>query len=510
MKISRVLPLLTPFLILPLAVNAVDLNKGLQESTENWENRETFLKKNTHLSAEYIDAYPFASYGSRAFARDLLIKSPGESAMASLLKSDKGEYQAGETAQFHLDLDDKGNQLAWGDGNLTIVRARLAQGRVEGDEYLVSLRDLFQDNFLLLDNKKERVQFSWKIPQDTKSGIYEIRVFPNAGDKVVFLGHSGNYRAFISTRIEIKNDSDKEDKVELDANRIALNGKIIGMKKELAVVDTNTPESDTFTIPIKNTGVEARNILIIKRIWAIPRRAESLLDQEEEKITLKPGEEKIIKYEITPEKNLHTAGSIEIRFVDAEEGKNNAGTALAKSSNSQGEGVIFPYTAKGMLTFHIRSAFISRFPLEKGDEFMFLIEPGRSDPLHFLTNGKEREKEVNVKVVGKLTDKDGKLIDEIGYEGPSWDEFIQLSKNVKAKKDYEYIKLTATVHDTDGNELASEEIEYDLSKTLSKPEKKETPEDSGRNIFKYSLLFAMLLIAGYLYFTERGKKRKKK
>jgi hypothetical protein len=107
------------------------------------------------------------------------------------------------------------------------------------------------------------------------------------------------------------------------------------------------------------------------------------------------------------------------------------------------------------LSAHARLNFpaVTKFPVSKGDQFTL-----------FSCYHNSSYSEASGTVHVSLTDKDGKMIDEAEYKGKISSAMAAVKQDITAKKDYDYMKLTAQITDDNGAIVDHYETVYDCAK----------------------------------------------
>ncbi|MFH1182993.1 MAG: hypothetical protein V1690_01890 [Candidatus Moraniibacteriota bacterium] len=455
-----------PLMLLPYSGSAFDLSKGLLESPDNLQKKSAFLRGGAGLAITNPEVYPTSIF---------LINS-GRSIKFSI-QTDKYEYQAGEKVQVSLSASNNGFYegiktptrgkkiyYLWSGGNFFVEAYRLSDEVKEGEYLVASGKAYGQDSISLYQNEKKEFKFSWVVPENAKSGTYEIKVYPTSAG-ILFRGNPQAYRSLLKTRIAVAAGSGKEAAVSWDLDGIKLGDENIHLKEKSVYLDSNSDYN--LSIPLKNSGGKKENVKITKQIYGSSYELGSLINQEAEEISLEPGEEKPVNYFLTKEKiKGEPVISTLLGFSEiGEEGGSEEYKYFDFPAGSfGGEAVFVPLYMKSNIKFNIWGLGIRTVngspDFSKGSFLTPFVEIERSDPLFFRSAGKERMPEDNLRLSLLLQDKGGGRIDEIAYEGPSWDRSGQIYKVIELAKNYKGLKLTAVLGSQNKGEIERKEIEY--------------------------------------------------
>jgi hypothetical protein len=89
------------------------------------------------------------------------------------------------------------------------------------------------------------------------------------------------------------------------------------------------------------------------------------------------------------------------------------------------------------------------------------MEVNRVDPLYYSSGQLNRGEKDNFKSDMKLLRPDGSVIDEAGYDGPFWDRTGKIFKTIKLDREYDSIKLVATLETQKGIK-ETKEVVYNI------------------------------------------------
>jgi hypothetical protein len=283
--------------LIPNFCFAIDLTKGLQEAPENWKERTKFIEGKGSLRTASIEQYPIpffmlAAGGSTIFTFD----------------TEKETYQAGEKVNFHIEAKNSGFikkaflnfkerkiHYWWSAGNFFVEIYHLSD-EVKDGEFLVASGKVFKDDAISVFQEQSReFNFDWLIPESTKGGNYEIRVYPLSKD-IFFDGSPESYRVLMKTRIRI-NGKDKEELVAWDLAEMKLDDAPVRLKEKVVYLEAGNKYN--LSIPLINQGNEREQILVSKRILRLSPEYGQAKNEEIQRVTLEPEEKKLINFEIS-------------------------------------------------------------------------------------------------------------------------------------------------------------------------------------------------------------------
>jgi|GEM_PF-2300967 len=447
-------------LVLPKESKAADLGQGLL-SDANIGEMSSFLKGGAALMIKKPEDYPpafFVTFGGSLDAN---------------LETEKYDYSAGQKVVLKAKIKNLGQTTDndylkdvikgsdtiyynWTKGNLFVEVIRLSD-KVANAETVVDTGVVYnKDDIQLLAGEEKNLDFDWTIPQSAKSGNYEIRVYPMSAG-IIFRGFPFMYRSPLKVPVKVTGDKTLEDKVEFDLDKIQVNEKSHHLKEEVIFLEGK--KVNTASVPIKNNSDETKKIIVTKQVHGMrPLPLGNLYQEEKEALTLAPREEKTVEYQIKPESVRDARLSID--FYYSENGVTNR---YLKSEG--GEQLLIPCWTRESVSNIINGIGFRNtkapFALRKGNLIGYFIDVNRIDPLYLNSGNTERAPEDNLKVNLTITDRDGNIVDKIGYDGPSWNRSGLLYKSIALPKNYNYLKLTGTL-ETKSGQKDSREIEVNI------------------------------------------------
>lgn len=461
---------MTIFFVPAFSIADVDLSKGLFQSQDNQNSLAKFLSGNPKTEFTAGDKYPVPLFISR-YGANLTFR----------VSTDKNVYNPGDTIKLSVKAVnpegsvDPANNIKkgfyiWSGGNFFAKIQRESED-VPNGKLVVAEGYLAQESDILLSNKNDsEFHFGLKTPENIKSGTYEIILYPTSGNMMTLRGRpEGEFDSPVQAKVQVVNKGDKEETVQWDLKKFSFNNEIIKPKEKTFYLDNS--QYNEVTVPLVNKGKNPRKIMVLKKVWSLVPFGEPI-DSEEEEISLEPGKETTIKFQLNQEKLKEFSNVlVELRFTNSSASKtDNLKQFLSPSLlASDSEAVTNIFSIKGNLKFVIKGMGVTTpdFPWKGGNWLSYFMEVQRDDPLFYSSGGKERAEEKNVSLNLTLFDRTGNKIQEIGYNGPSWDRDIEISKVVtphQKRGDYDYLKLVGVVKDKDGKELDRQEIEYDAKK----------------------------------------------
>lgn len=454
-------------ILAPSYVLAIDLSKGLLESEENWNNKNTFLTGGANLDISTADKYP-TSIINRKSARSLKFS----------LQAEKTVYSAGDLVKMHISASNTGytseqntSQTSgkslfylWGGGNFFVEVYRLSDEVKDGEFLVASGMAYEKDDISLLQSQDKEFDFSWQVPDHAKPGRYEIRVFPtNKG--IMFFGFPAGYNTTLKADMTIENELERSEKVGWKLEELKLDNDIVKLKEKIIRLDAKG--NYNLAVPLENLGDSMKKINVKKQLRSISPDYGKVLSEESEEINLAPNESKIISYNISESQiKQKPSAVVALSFLDEENKNLIAGRNYLSYpiDNFGGESLEIPMYFignQGMSILGIGLITVEKRTIFEPDSFITMfVEVARFDRLFYETAERERGKEDNIKVNLILLGKDGNKINEAGYAGPSWDRSGMVYKTIKLKKGYDYFKIIGTLSTNERGEVERKEVEY--------------------------------------------------
>ena len=466
----------------PFYCLASDLSKGLLESPENWAERQSFLKNGAQLVINSKNLYPtsiFMEYSGRSLSVDL--------------GTDKQSYKAGEQVDVSVRLANSGfpvksdnpaketlpyvNQDAssaskayylWAGGNLFVEVYRLSSQVKDGELLVAAGKAYDEDNLSLFQNEEKQLDFHWLVPLNANEGTYEIRVYPTSRGMLLRRAPD-SYRAPFKIRITVENGRDEVAGAGWDLNGMKLEDENIKLKDKVLWLESQ--KTYNLAVPIKNNGAQRADILVTKKVLSFYPEFGKVIGEEKEEVSLEPNEEKPLNFKLSPET---VKGEPEVvvffGYTDLAGQQLSAKKEYATFplGNFGGEEVLIPFGVKDNVGLDICGMGINtlenRTGIGNGSDIMFFLETHRLDATFYQSGESRRSKEDNIRLDLALFDAMGNKIDELGYDGPSWDRTGEIFKIIKLHKDYSYLKLVGTLSSNNKSQIDREEIEYNFAK----------------------------------------------
>jgi len=489
-------------LLVPFCTQAATNEKSSIES-DNLKEKQHFLKGGAllWLNSPYI--YPIPVF----------MKNTGVS-INFTLNTEKGQYKAGEKVQIAISAEDNGfikntepalgEKLfyLWAGGNFYVEIYRLSDAVKDG-EFLVAAGKAYPDDPVsLFQREKKEFVFDWQTSGETKKGDYEIRIYP-ASAGVLFKGTPDAYRSFLKTRIKVESDPSKEEKTVWGLDGMTLAGDKIQLKERVLYLDAK--KDYDLTVPLQNFGAEREQLLVTKQVVGLAPRFSEVLSEETEEVALEPGEKKLVGFKLNGKNIKNEAGVMvyyNFRKDNGQPGLPSPKYFTYPISNLGGETVMLPFSVLGNVSFDICGLGIytakNRPGFIKDSSVVIFSEVQRRDPLFYNSAEQENTGEKNIKLDLVLQDRDGNKIDEIGYEGSSWDRTGEIYKSIKLGRDYDYLRLVASLKSEDGKQIENKELEYNLSlKKMGSFEKNKDWLENNKIVFLLGAA-GILLIGGIL------------
>lgn len=504
--------------LLPNFAYAVDLSKGLLEVPENKDKMSSFLKNGTFLEITPPEIYPVP----------IVARAIGSS-MGMDVKSDKQLYNAGDTVRITISFHNEGfaSSLSypslvgkkyyylWSGGNFFVDIYRFSDEVKDGEYQVASGMAFKENNISLFQNEKNSIDFRWQIPKNFKNGKYEIRVFPTTAE-ILFLGIPNVYRAHLKANIKVENKED-ELKIGWKIGDLKLGDNPVRLKEK--VLNLRADQEHTLSIPLENPTEEQVDVIVKKKLFGIYLPSSSPMNHEEsEEFSIAPNESRMVEFKIDKEKVKGKSDAI--AFISfSEKGLENSFSQKKyldfPIAGYNGESIEVPLYFMGNVTYHLREIGVTTIEndtiFKKGANLTLFMEVERSDPYSYVISEAKRAREDNIKVELIAYDKYGKKIDEMGYDGPSWDRSAKLSKTLNFEKKYDYLRIVGTLSSKAKGVIQKKELEY-FSQDFKNPSLyvkiKEICENNRLAITVIVIIILAILSVGMTTFLIKRRKPK--
>ncbi|MFB6088623.1 MAG: hypothetical protein ABEK36_02475, partial [Candidatus Aenigmatarchaeota archaeon] len=345
-------------------------------------------------------------------------------------------------------------------------------------------RDYLVDDFLVAEDinlwpgEKKSFSFSRKISPEAISGEYIMSFYFIGSDQFQLSGTTFLPKlAETSKNFRIKG---KSEGMWIDSSNITVNGK---KKKNITSVPVVEKGKDlTISFPVKDTsgGGEITIFADVYDYDAIRREKIINRHHKEKKIFIE-GQEEIVEF----------------KFSDLEPGS-YVFKALAKRKRKKSL-LDLRFTVPGN-TAKILHSSLSKFPIEKGDNFTLSSCFANSTDMSIYFQ------DFQGKVVVRLEDKDsGERLAQMTYEGEITLEPIGLKKEFTANRSSENIVLVVQAYNPQGELLDEVRTDYNLD-SFSKREQKETETEYLKIILLSLGVIISLIAIFFIIKKELGKK----
>jgi hypothetical protein len=267
----------------------------------------------------------------------------------------------------------------------------------------------------------------------------------------------------------VENGRDEVAGAGWDLNGMKLEDENIKLKDKVLWLESQ--KTYNLAVPIKNNGAQRADILVTKKVLSFYPEFGKVIGEEKEEVSLEPNEEKPLNFKLSPET---VKGEPEVvvffGYTDLAGQQLSAKKEYATFplGNFGGEEVLIPFGVKDNVGLDICGMGINtlenRTGIGNGSDIMFFLETHRLDATFYQSGESRRSKEDNIRLDLALFDAMGNKIDELGYDGPSWDRTGEIFKIIKLHKDYSYLKLVGTLSSNNKSQIDREEIEYNFAK----------------------------------------------
>ncbi|HFC76772.1 MAG TPA: hypothetical protein ENJ27_00930 [Candidatus Moranbacteria bacterium] len=344
--------------------------------------------------------------------------------------AEKDDYNKGEKINFKGNLLNENNYPVV-DGNVFVRIGRTRDDNANGDNDVVD-EFIALKNIVLKAKESKDVEFSWDVPNEIIAGNYQADFFFSVGKKFN-LGGLPFSNEIIVGMSDFKIESNNKVGISFNRNATKVDGE-----KYYHIGNWPTIKKDakvTITQPIKNTSENSKKVNITYDLyfWDSLNENDKISSRTEE-INISANSEKDLEYIIPKmDKSVYYL-KITAKTEDGQK------TIVNIRTISQQDGMRLNYPA------------ITKFPISKNDDLtLFTCFHNTSGT---IPSGK---------VVVTLTDKNNKKIGELKYEGKISGAMLADKVDIKAKKDYEYIKLNAVIYNNNGNIVDKYETVYDCN-----------------------------------------------
>ncbi len=334
------------------------------------------------------------------------------------------------------------------DGVLFARVSRVNENFGVESNYIVDEFDALE-NVTLDANAKKEVSFDWKAPRELTPGKYQVDYFFSVGKKFNLGGLP------FSNEVTIGFDNFKVVSDDTSYMSFDLAGTKVNGEKYLHIGNwpvVSKGEKATILQPIKSTFPEDEQIRITYGLYYWDSLNEGDLIETKEDMKMVPASGTLDLSYVIPEMK-ETVYMLKITAKWREQ-KSIVNIRIL----SDGEKPRLNYPA------------ITKFPLKQGDDFTLF------SCFHNTSNANTKGK-----VVVELFDKDDSKVGEMEYEGDISGAMMADKTDLKANKDYDYLKLDAKMYDKDNKLVDQYQTVYNKCKIVDCTKKDNIPVEQNNN-----------------------------
>ena len=391
---------------------------------------EDFNRNNNDMAAA-IDALPAKTDGEIANCFDYY-RFPGIQASFETVKE---FYEPGQKVYFKGGLINNNNYPIV-DGYLFVRIARYNENYTqEGhdivDEFFANSGPQGREKFYLEGGEEKETVFSWSAPENLAEGVYRVAFSFIVGKKMNMAGLSFTNEVVAGlTELEIKKSAIGAKRVFLEKSSFAVNGekyKHIGLWPQI-----DKDAKAEVAGKLKNETSKKENVRLIYDLYYWDGLDDkNKVSTKSEDITVAPNSSHSFKYVIP--KMDETVYFLRITAVAGNNQKSIVNLRFVSEQERPRINFFSPM----------------KFPVLKGETMT-----------NFACFHNTADKSANGKVTMNVFDEAGDKVQTLGYEGEITGNIMAVKKDAVALKDYDYLRMAASVVGSDGR-ADSYEMIYD-------------------------------------------------
>ena len=391
---------------------------------------EDFNRNNNDMAAA-IDALPAKTDGEIANCFDYY-RFPSIQASFETVKE---FYEPGQKVYFKGGLVNNNNYPIV-DGYLFVRIARYNENYTqEGhdivDEFFANSGPQGREKFYLEGGEEKETVFSWSAPENLAEGVYRVAFSFIVGKKMNMAGLSFTNEVVAGlTELEVKKSAIGDKRVFLEKSSFAVNGKKykhIGLWPQI-----DKGAKAEVAGKLKNETSKKENVRLIYDLYYWDGLDDkNKVSIKSEDITVAPNSSHSFKYVIP--KMDETVYFLRITAVAGNNQKSIVNLRFVSEQERPRINFFSPM----------------KFPVLKGETMT-----------NFACFHNTADKSANGKVTMNVFDEAGDKVQTLGYEGEITGNIMAVKKDAVALKDYDYLRMAASVVGSDGR-ADSYEMVYD-------------------------------------------------
>ncbi len=341
---------------------------------------------------------------------------------------DKSVYMSGEKVRFSGELTNE-NSYPIVDGYV-FVRVSRNNSNYRADWHDVVDEFVAPEKITLDARAEKKISFDWSVP-DVASGDYRTDFFFSVGKKYNLGGLPFSNEVTIGSS-EFQVVTDSEEAVSLVRSETKVNGQKYAHIGNWPNI--NTGEKAEIAQPLKNSFKTEKKVNVTYDLyWWDSLDEKDKITSKNEKISVPAGGTANLSYLVPEMKD-----SVYMLKITAQAGDQKSIVNVRLTSKQEHPRLNYPG--------------LTKFPLQKG---------GQADLFTCFHNTSSLDTKGTIKIV--LEDAKGNKVDQLDYDGPITGSMMAVKKNLTAPQEYSWLKMIATLSDSQGKTLETYEAVYDCA-----------------------------------------------
>lgn len=324
------------------------------------------------------------------------------------------------------------------DGNVFARVSRKNQNYIEEGNYIVD-EFFIKENVSLKEGEVQALSFKWNIPENITGGNYRIDYFFSVGKKFNLGGLPFSNEVVIGAT-EFSIDSSQKSFISFDRSKTVVNGEKYRHIGNWPIFGSE--EKVVINQPLLNSFDQEKKIKVTYSLYHWDSlNKNDLKDSKTEEIVIPAKSSKDLEY-VIPQMD----DAVYYLQIVAESGVEKSIINIRVTSPQ--ENIRLNYPA------------ITKFPINQSDDFTLFS---------CFHNGSSISSEGRVEII--LADEKGVEVGKFQYQGAITSSMLAEKAELNAKKDYEFLKLSAKTYDKNNNLTDEYEAIYDCKEFNSCKEK---------------------------------------